>query len=182
MKVCGLDLAGLPKNPSGFCVLVDEDGVKTVRVKILFSDDEIVRELDDASPDVVALDAPATFSGHNRACDRELEQYGALPVTLPGMEVLARRGTNLAGRIAGKHKLVEVYAKASAKILGVYAKDDFACQKKLLSLDLSGDPNQRMLTRDELDAVFAAMTGYLHLMGQTKEVGDEDGRIIIPDV
>lgn len=182
MKVCGVDLAGLAKNPSGFCTLTEDAGVKTVQVKLLFSDEEIIRELDNASPDVVALDAPTTFEGQNRACDKELAIYGALPVTLPGMEVLARRGTELAGELEGKYKVIEVYAKASAKILGVYAKDDFPCQKKLLSLDLSGDPNERMLTRDELDAIFAAITGYLHLLGQSREVGGLDGKIIIPDV
>ena len=182
MKAVGVDLAGSPKNPTGFCVLSEEGGRKSVQVKVIHSDDEILREVDAAQPDIVALDAPTTYSGSNRFCDRELKDYGALPVTLPGMEMLARRGTELAGTLKGRHSVIEVYATASAKILGVYHKDDFSCQKKLLSLDLSGDPNARLLSRDELDAVFAAMTGFLHLIGQTKAVGGEDGTIIIPDV
>jgi predicted nuclease with RNAse H fold len=182
LKVVGVDLAGSPKNPTGVCVLSEEKNLKTVRTELLHSDQEIISKLDELKPDLVALDAPITFEGKNRRCDRELKEYGALPVTLSGMEVLALRGKNLHEKLKEKHKVIEVYATASAKILGVYHKEDFICQKKLLALDLEGDPNNRILTRDELDAVFAAITGFLHIKGQTKAVGDEEGTIIIPNV
>lgn len=182
MKSCGIDLAGMPKNPTGFCTLTEDDGVKTVDVKIFHTDDDILVEIEKQKPDVVALDAPTTYAGVNRQCDHELAEYGALPVTLPGMEVLAIRGMHLSEKISERHNLIEVSAKSSAKILGLYRKDDFPCQKQLLSLDLSGDINNRILTRDELDAAFAAITGILHLIGQGRTVGDEAGKIIIPEV
>ena len=71
---------------------------------------------------------------------------------------------------------------ASAKMLGVYNKDDFAMQKGMMALDIEGDVNTRILVRDELDAIVAAVTGYLHLLGQTREVGDAGGRIVVPNV
>jgi predicted nuclease with RNAse H fold len=182
VKAVGVDLAGSTKNPTGFCVLSEEAGVKTVNAKLLYSDDEILKELDAVKPDIIAIDAPLTYAGKNRLCDAELKSYGALPPTLPGMEVLARRGTALAEKLKVSRSVIEVYATASAKILGIYHKDDFSCQKKLLSLNLSGDASNRLLSRDELDAVFAAITGLLYLIGQTKEVGDEEGKIIIPEV
>jgi hypothetical protein len=47
---------------------------------------------------------------------------------------------------------------------------------------LDGDINRRLLIKDELDAISAAVTAYLHLMGQTKTIGDESGSIVIPSV
>lgn len=177
-----MDLAGVSKNPTGFCILTEKAGVKTVQTGVLHSDEEIIGKINEAGPELTALDAPTKYDGKNRLCDTILKDYGALPVTLRGMEVLAKRGVGLYEKLKPKHKVIEVYAKASAKILGVYHKDDFICQKKLLSLDLSGDPNNRILSRDELDAVFAAITAYLHLSGQTKTVGDDEGRITVPEI
>ncbi len=182
MKVIGVDLAGLAKNPTGVCVLSEEDGVKTVSTRLVYSDEEIIQIVGEVMPDVVAIDAPLIYAGQNRLCDRELQEFGALPVTLSGMECLAKRGARLNEVLSPRHKLVEVYAKGSAKILGLYHKDDFTCQKKLLELDLCGDVSERILFRDELDAVFAAFTGLLFLIGQVREVGGEDGIIIVPDV
>jgi len=182
MKVCGVDLAGLAKNPTGFCVLTIDGENKKAETCILHSDEEIKAGLAEASPEIVAVDAPLTYEKKRRLADDLLAEYGALPVTLPGMEVLAVRGCNLAEQLRDKYTLVEVYAKASAKILGLYDKDDLRCQKNLMQLGLAGDVNTRFLVRDELDAIFAAFTGYLHLIGQTKMVGDADGMIVVPEV
>jgi predicted nuclease with RNAse H fold len=182
VKAAGIDLAGSPKNPTGYCILSETNGKKTVETSILHSDEEIIKKLGDDKPSLVAIDAPLTFDGRDRECDRLLKNYGALPPTLPGMSVLARRGTELSRRLSTSFKVIEVYSTASAKILGVYHKDEFAFQKKVMSLDLDGDVNSRFLSRDELDAVVAAITAYLHLDGQTNAVGGGDGVIVIPNV
>ncbi|MFH1055908.1 MAG: hypothetical protein V1744_07455 [Candidatus Altiarchaeota archaeon] len=179
MRVVGLDLAGVPKNDTGYCLLED----KRVTTRLLHSDDGIISELKSAKPDLVAVDAPLVYDGSRRKCDELLREYGALPVTLRGMETLAVRGRALAGMLdAQGMKYVEVYATASAKILGVYSKDDFTMQKSMTALDLQGDVNTKILVRDELDAIMAAVTGYLHLVGGTRAVGDESGTIVVPNV
>lgn len=182
MKVAGIDLAGSPKNPTGYCLLTVSGSKKNIETKILHSDEEILAKLDADRPSLVAVDAPLTFEGRNRECDRLLKEYGALPPTLPGMSVLAKRGTELAKRLSSSFQIIEVYATASAKILGVYHKDEFRFQKNVMSLDLDGDVNTRFLSRDELDAILAAITAYLHAEGQTKPVGGGDGVIVIPNV
>jgi predicted nuclease with RNAse H fold len=183
MRVVGLDLAGSPKNDTGFCLLADSGGKNAVAARILHSDEEIISGIRDARPDIVSVDAPLVYNGQRRKCDDILSEYGALPATLKGMETLALRGRALASSLDDYgFKYIEVYSKASAKILGVYNKDDFPMQKAMMGLDLQGDVNTRILIRDELDAIMAAVTGYLHLIGQTRSVGDDSGWVIVPKV
>jgi len=183
MRVVGLDLAGSQRNDTGWCLLAETGGVKAVACRIVHSDDEILSGLRDARPDIVAVDAPLTYSGARRACDEALREYGALPVTLRGMEILAERGRSLAEKMrVGGLRFIEVHSQASAKILGVYHKNDFTMQKNMMALDLAGDVNTKILSRDELDAVMAAVTGYLSLFSQTREVGDDAGRVVVPNV
>jgi predicted nuclease with RNAse H fold len=183
MRVVGIDLAGSPKNDTGYCIIEDSGGSKAVLAWILHSDEEILRALKDAGADLVAVDSPLTYEGVRRKCDEDLKEYGALPVTLRGMTTLAIRGRGLAAKLRdGGFRHVEVFSTASAKILGVYHKEDFPMQKSMMALDLQGDVNTRLLTRDEIDAVVAALTGYLHLHGRTRSVGDGKSDIVVPNV
>ncbi|MFZ2456580.1 MAG: DUF429 domain-containing protein [Candidatus Altiarchaeia archaeon] len=183
MRFIGIDLAGSPKNDTGFCVLEVTGKDKILSVTLLHSDSEILEKIKKASPDLIAIDAPLTYAGVNRECDSILSSYGALPVTLRGMEVLARRGTNLAAELRKTgSKYIEVYSKASGKILGLYDVEESSVQRMLLSIGLCGDLERRILSRDEIDAVFAALTAYLHTTGATEEAGDEGGKIVIPKV
>jgi len=180
MKVVGIDLAGNPKNPTGFCILSVGENKKIAMAKILRSDEEILGELKKSDAGLVAIDAPLTFKGENRMCDDELRIYGALPPTLRGMTKLAERGTKLAGKLKKLNfEVIEVFPTASAKILGFYDKKEIVMQKRLISAGIGG-LEDRILKKDELDAVFAALT--VHLEKGTEEVGDEEGVIIVPKV
>ena len=181
MKIVGIDLAGNPKNETGFCVL-EANHDKFVSTEILYSDSEIINKLKEVNPEIIAIDAPLTFSGNNRRCDDLLREYGSLPVTLRGMVILANRGSELAKNLSKKFKLIEVFSTATAKILGMYEKDDNVVQKNLLNSGIKGDIEKKFLVRDELDAIFAALTGYLYLNKETESIGDENGIIVIPRV
>lgn len=181
MKIVGIDLAGNPKNETGFCVL-EAVHDKSVITEILYSDSDILNKLNEINPEIIAIDAPLTFSGHNRKCDDLLREYGALPVTLRGMVILAIRGTELAKSLSKKFKVIEVFSTATAKILGLYDKDENIMQKNLLDSSIKGDVEKKFLLKDELDAIFAALTGYLYLNKETEAVGDENGVIIIPKI
>lgn len=183
MKVVGVDLAGSSRNETGFCILTVSDNKKSVETRILYSNEELIAAIIGAGPGLVAIDAPLVYDGVRRRCDEMLRQYGALPVTLPGMEVLARRGVIVARELKERSiPCIEVFSTASSKILGVYSRQEFQMQKNMMSLDLDGDPTKRLLIKDELDAISAALTGYLHLIGKTTLVGDESGLIAIPQV
>ncbi len=121
MKVAGIDLAGNPKNDTGFCIMQTADNKKTVATSILHSNQDIIEKLAKTKPELVAIDAPLIYEGKNRRCDDELRDYGALPVTLRGMETLARRGAGLAAELRENGiKFIEVHSTTSAKILGFF--------------------------------------------------------------
>jgi len=167
VKLAGIDLAGMSKNPTGYCLLSIDGERKTVDTKIFYSDDDIVSQLELDKPALTAFDAPLVFENKERECDRTLREYGALPVTLSGMSFLAERGSELAAALRPRMELIEVSVKASCRILGVYHKDDFRYQKNLMGLDLDGAVNTKLLSRDELDAIVAAITAFLHKDGLT---------------
>lgn len=183
MKVVGIDLAGNPKNDTGFCVMQIVGSTKTVSTSILHTDEEIIQKLKKVAADLTAVDAPLTFDGQARRCDDELRDYGALPVTLRGMETLAKRGVHLAELMAeNKIRFVETHSVSTEKILGMYAKNETVMQKNLINSGMVGSVMERMLCKDEVDAIFAAISAYLHTENKTTAVGDARGTVIIPQV
>ncbi len=79
LVVAGVDLAGSPRRPTGVCVL---RGLQA-QTWVAFTDEEILRLIDGARPDLVPIDAPLTLpygrttihdraGAHFRECDREL--------------------------------------------------------------------------------------------------------------
>lgn len=160
--VVGIDLAGSENNRSGFCVIKEEFGQKDIRARTIFSNSEIVEEITRLKPAIVAIDAPLTAKDQDRKCDSEMKKYGALPLTLPGMQMLAERGFILASKIKKMNiKVIEIFPRATEKIMGL--------EKNALSK-----------SADQADAILAAMTASLYLENKTKEVGDREGKIVIP--
>jgi len=186
MKVSlGVDLSGSPKNDTGLCVLEVEEGKKSVDISLVKTDVEILQKIEACSPDIIAIDAPLTPAANSymRAADEEMKKYGALPHNLRGMTYLVERGNKLAQLLTALGKPhIEVFNAATAKILGFYDKDRERMQKNLLQLGIEGNIKKKMLNKDELDAISAALTGYLYLMKKTKEVGDKEGKIVVPKV
>ncbi len=183
MKVVGIDLAGNPKNDTGFCVMQIVGSTKTVSTSILHSDEEIIQKLKKVAPDLTAIDAPLTYDGQARRCDDLLRDYGALPVTLRGMETLAKRGVHLAELMRENEiRFIETHAVSTAKILGLHEKSETYMQKNLIASGMDGSIMERMLCKDEVDAIFAAISAFLHLENKTTAVGDARGTVIIPKV
>jgi hypothetical protein len=180
MKIVGIDLAGLEKNDTGFCVLVD----KEASVRIMHSDVEIVTAIVAENPDLIAIDAPLTTpkNGDLRKCDLELKQYGVLPPMLGGMAYLTKRGNKLREILSDKYKVIEVFPTGSAKIMGFWSTEPAKRQRALLAMQIRGDTEKRMLTKDEVDSITAALTGLMFSEGKAREVGDDEGRIVVPVV
>jgi len=163
MNFVGIDLAGSIKHYTGFCILtaLDFKGEKFVETKILKTDEEIIEETKKANPLVVAIDAP--LSKGNRKCDYELKIYGALPLNLKSMEMLAERGIKISSELKRENfKVIEVFATASAKIMGFYNKSEQIEQKELMKVIKGKDVERRLLKKDEIDAIFCAITACLY--------------------
>ena len=157
MKVVGIDLAGKVENPTGFCLLT-ESGSQT---KLLFSDMEILKEVDEIKPDCIAVDAPFWIPrfGAWRPSDEKLLKRGFQPLSplLPTMRTLTLRASHLVKVLRERgYKVIEVFSNASEKVLG-----------------LSKEPRKN---KDEYDALLCALTAKAYLEGKYEDL---DG-IIIP--
>lgn len=156
MKTIGIDLAGKPENSTGFCVL-SEMGSQT---RLLNTDLQILREVEIAKPDCIGIDAPFWIPrGPWRPSEELLMKKGFRPVSLllPTMRMLALRAGYLIRILRErKYKVIEVFPRATEKILG-----------------LSKEPQKN---KDEYDALLAALTAKVYLEGRYEDLGG----IIIP--
>ncbi len=160
MKVVGIDLAGKPENPTGFCVLEADGEIKT-EIKVLKEDSEIIKETEDAKPDCVAMDAPFWIppSGFWRRSEELLIKRGFRPVSprLPSMQMLALRAKGIVENLRKKgFRVIEVSASVTEKILQV-----------------SREPKSN---EHEYEALLCALTAKFYL---DKKFDDLEG-IIIP--
>lgn len=168
MNIVGVDLAAKQKNPTGICILNKETCLFT-----LYSDKDIIMGVKDHMPELIALDAPLIKGKIRiREVDRYLKKYGALFPTLQSMKYLARRGSKMAEVFSSLgYEVIEVFPTATAKILGVYSPD-----YKLMAQKFGIQPRNE----HEMDAYLAALTGKFKLTDQSIEIGDDDGRVILP--
>jgi len=195
MVVVGIDLAGVETRPSGFCTL-DPETLK-VETKILYGDEEIIREVEVSGAEVVAIDAPLSIPKgrkslsersniHLRECDRELLRLGIrfFPITLGPMRKLTERGIRLKEKLERRgFKVIEVYPGGAQDILGIPRKGR-GLEKLLEGLRKLGLKGLRGdMTGDELDAVTSAYVGKLYIEGEYTALGDADeGVMIMPKV
>lgn len=191
--IIGLDLAGSPKRPTGFCIL---RGLRA-ETKNLFSDDEILAAIFEAHPGLVAIDAPLHLppgrssihernDSHYRPCDLELRRRKIpfFPITLGPMRGLTERGMRLRAELEGKGiRAVEMYPGGAQDVWRIprAARDRKGLRRGLAKLGLKG-----LLTESsdhELDAATGALVGRLFLKGRAEVYGDFDsGAIIMPPV
>ncbi len=190
----GLDLAGSPRRTTGFCAL---RSLTSLDVGVLGTDEEVVRTVSRARPELVVIDAPLSLprgratiedrSGpHLRACDRELLRLGIrfFPLTLGPMRMLTVRGMRLADELRRLGmRVVEGYPGGAQDLLGIPRKQAGASrlQAALRRSGIGGPLRERALTHDELDAVTIAWVGRRFLRGEGMLIGDPDeGLMLLP--
>ncbi|MBC7128444.1 MAG: DUF429 domain-containing protein [Thermoplasmatales archaeon] len=162
-KIVGLDLAALPKNESGVCILKEKP-----EFFIFYEDEEILSFFKNFEPDIVAIDAPLMEEIRIRKADLLLKKYGAMPPTMQGMKILTKRANKLVKKL--NCRVIEVFPTATAKIIGIYDKNWRSMAEKL---------GINIKSKHELDAYLAAYTAHLYLIGEAEEVGDEE-KVVIP--
>lgn len=178
MTIIGLDLAGLPSNPTGFALLID----RKFETDLVYLDEDIVKLCSRSPPALVAIDAPLSLpaSGNLRQADRLLIERGfrVFPPTFASMKKLTTRGIRMAGELLGKGvKIIEIHPRTSGKILFGTSKRK-AWLSKLRKKRWTVGQN---MSEHEADAVVAALTAWLHLRRKTEEIGTAgEGIIIIP--
>lgn len=194
MKVVGIDLAGVETRPSGFCTLDEKLNAKTC---ILYTDREIVKEVERAKPEVVAVDAPLSMPKgrtslkrkskiHLRECDKELLRMKIkfFPITLGPMRKLTERGIRLKRALEKKDfSVIEVYPGGAQDVLKIPRKQN-GLEELKSGLENIGIKNLRDgVTGDELDAVTCAIVGKFYAENNFSALGDpEEGLIIMPKI
>jgi len=192
MIVIGIDLAGSEKRNTGICILNENLEAKCL---VVHKDEEILDLIEKFKPDLIAIDAPLSLPKgrkslerreeiHFRECDKKLFELGIkfFPITLGPMRMLTKRGIKLRRILEKKgYKVIEVYPGATQDILKI-ARKNVSLKKLREGLERFGIKiEERELTHDELDAITAAFTGYLHLNGKSLSLGNsKEGIIVIP--
>jgi predicted nuclease with RNAse H fold len=175
----GLDLAGIPQNPSGVALLRG----KLLRTMLVREDLEVEELCRREGVRLVAVDAPLSLPvrGSLRPSDLALLRMGfrVFPPTFSGMRSLTLRGISLSRKLRGEGvRVIEVHPRTSGRILfGTPNRMEWARLLARRGWRVKGGTGNH-----ELDACVSALTGLLHLKGRTLEVGKGRGRISIPSV
>jgi predicted nuclease with RNAse H fold len=190
MSVVGLDLAGVEKRPTGFCIL---KGL-IAETLLIYTNGEIVRKMEASKPKVIAIDAPLSLpsgrksieertSVHLRECDKELlrRRIRFFPVTLGPMRKLTNRGITLKGIFERKHfKVIEVYPGGAQDILKIPRKQQGLSKLRVGLQRLGITGLSASMTDHELDAVTCALVGKLFLEGKAVVYGTSEQAIVMP--
>jgi predicted nuclease with RNAse H fold len=155
MKIIGIDLAGKDKNPTGFCVMTDSG----TEARLLRTDEDILKAVEEIEPDVIAVDAPFSFpkEGYYRDSDVRLQEEGFKPLSpvFRGMRPLVERAMKLVPELRKNYRVIEVFPRATEKILGLEEKKTH-----------------------EYDALLCALTGKYYFQGKFRSMGKEG--IVVP--
>ena len=180
--IIGIDLAGVEKNPTGWALWKN----KVISTCHLYENHEILEHLTKFEPTLITIDAPLSLpkKGTMRKADREMYRHGypVFPPRLPAMEKLTLRAIKITQQIKReKLHIIEVHPTSTRKALKIPTKDWKKIQNIFIHIGLKGDLETRVLTSHEIDAVTAALTGYLYLQKKTELIGDEEeGYIVVP--
>ncbi|MGC9071146.1 MAG: DUF429 domain-containing protein [Acidilobus sp.] len=167
----GLDLSASPRRRSAVALLEAEE-IRTLSVR---TDEEIVNAL--ASSKLVAVDSPLTLPkglGH-RKVDRLLLRMGfrVLPASWPSMRALHERALRIASALQGLGvNIIETHPTSALMSSGC---GDVAELVARLGLHLRSRPR----TKDESDAVIAAIVALAYERGLSYIISAGDGRVAI---
>ncbi len=191
----GLDLAGSPRRPTGFCALTG----RCVQVGHLFDDKDILSAVRSAHPQLIAIDAPLALpvgrccllntctcakTTHFRASDLELRRLGIrfFPMTLGPMRQLTIRGMQLKAAFEAKgFRVIETYPGGAQDLWGIPRQRDIAgLARGLRRFRLQGLVSAEQ-SPHMLDAVTCALVGRLYLAGKALSIGSpEEALMILP--
>jgi predicted nuclease with RNAse H fold len=193
--ILGLDLAGSPRRPTGFCVLRG----RRVQVGHVFSDEDILSVVAAAAPQLVAIDAPLALPAgrcclldtcacagttHFRVSDLELRRMGIrfFPMTLGPMRQLTRRGMQLKAVLDAQGlTVIETYPGGAQDLWGIPRQRDVAGLRRGLARFRLQGLGRAALSPHILDAVTCALVGQLYLDGQALSIGSaEEIFMILP--
>ncbi len=172
-RVGGVDLAASPRRASATAVI---DTGRSIRIYSAHSDEEIIQSI--ISTSVVAIDAPLALPPRGESY-REVERaviamgYRLLPLTMKSMRALALRAHGLVARLREKGvSVVETHPRSALRSSGCRDVWELVEREGLVLA-------KTRLSRDERDAVVAAVAALHYSMGRARCVIRVDGEICL---
>lgn len=187
----GLDLAGAVHRPTGWAVL-DENLRICSEPGEIFRDEEIMEKVEIFRPRWIGIDAPLSFPDKGdkmREGDRQLRRFGVSTLSPYFIASLTRRGIKLQERLQKRgFNCIEVFPRATQEILRIRTEEKkphknwrICLQKALRSRIINLTyPGERVYSSHILDALLCAYTAWCREKGVYQEVGDEEGKIVVP--
>lgn len=193
-RVVGIDLTAGDK-ATGVAVL-NEFSVETCS---LFSDEEILRYIEERNPGIVSIDSPLGLPGGGdtidpkagimRVAEHDLASIGipAYPSLIDSMENLTLRGIRLRRaieRLSPAPRVIESYPGAAQDILCIPRKQKSLglLREGLRRLGLTG-PGLETRSHDEMDAITSAIVGRYFEADLFEPMGvPSEAQLIVPKV
>jgi len=171
VRVAGLDPSGSAKRYSGLAILNDHGLVYVNRLKY---DIDILNTIIAYKPVVVAIDSPLSHAETYRQLDIELKKrgYRVLPPGWRSMRMLVDRSIRLKNILEENGIVViETHPYSVLKSSGCGDYEDLF-KKTGVSVD-------KILTRDEYDAIVAAIVAKHYVMDNVLRIEARDGIIYL---
>ncbi|MFX1485912.1 MAG: DUF429 domain-containing protein [Promethearchaeota archaeon] len=178
-RFVGIDLAGIPKNPTGWAILED----KCFTSKSVYENSEILDATIREKPTVVAIDAPLSLPSNGSFRDVDLKLiksgYRLFPPLFGAMRSLTYRGVRLARDLREYDIYVtETHPLSARKALGFPLRNKARIINAFQELGYGGI--EMGVSLHELDAITGAFTAKLHHEHKTITFESCDGAIILP--
>ncbi len=175
MIVAGIDPAATSRRPSGVAVI---SNTTLLFIGKAYYDQEIIDIMRSTKPVVVAIDAPLSPSDKYREVDLLMKRSG-YPVLPPGwktMRLLVIRGMKLRETLQRYGiAVIETHPKSALKSSRCSSPDELFSRTGI-------NPGKR-LTRDEEDALIAALVAKYYVEGKARSISAVDGVIyLLPEI
>ncbi len=180
VRVGGLNPSGSERRVSGLAIL-DLDNKMFIYVGKLYKDSEIIRTILAYKPQVLAIDSPLGFATGFREVDLLMKKMG-YPVLPPGwksMRMLIERSLRLKN-IIEKYNIyvIETHPRSALKSSGCSDIEELL-EKERIILNI----NTKSLSRDEFDAMIAAIVAKHYVEDNVFRVEARDGIIhLLPKI
>ena len=170
--VAGLDLRARQDRPSGIAFFQNKNPVFVSKV---YTDNEIFSLMIKYKPQIVAIDSPLSHSRGFRNVDKKMIRMGykVLPPGWLAMKKLISRALMIRESLMKNGiTVIETHPRSSLLSSGCSLEELFSHE----GIDQQFITN---LSKDEIDAIIAALTAYYYVIGDFISVKDVDGEIIL---
>ncbi len=179
VRVAGIDLAAKESRCSGYALIVYGDNFrKLIKVKCLYSNDEVVNELLSDGVSIVAIDAPITNNPRMRSVDREMIRRGfkVFPPNFKWMRELSVRAYCISNELISKGvKVIETHPRSAMINSGVSNLEDM-----LNKLGIYNEVGMSFMEHKDLrDAVISALVALCLIIKCVDVVSSYDGEIYL---